>query len=256
MAYSGQIPTAGPMTAEALTEDINEELEELYARAPHAALSIGGTANMITGTLFPVPLNYSKARLVIFKPAQANTGAVQVNWGFGAVSLRDGLGQELDDADLSASVYYMAIYDEVNSRYQIAGLYDNTIGGGIDFMNSLLTRPVLDNYSVRVQSPAITSGVLVLDFVNGNVANVLLDQDVTSIIINNWPPGTRERTMVLYTTQDVTGGWFVDFDVPGWRWVNSIVPIPTLTPGKTDCWVLKSLNGGTDVLATPAGQNY
>src|SRR5688572_15871518 len=107
MSYDGQIVTTGPKTAAELAADINEELQELFARAPQWVGSIGGTANAITGTLFPVPLNYAKAKVVIFKPGQANTSAVTVNWsGLGVVSLTLSDGTALGSGALDPDLYY------------------------------------------------------------------------------------------------------------------------------------------------------
>ncbi|MGD9726058.1 MAG: hypothetical protein AB7L09_21215 [Nitrospira sp.] len=268
MAFNGQVVTAGPRTAAQFATDINEELEELFARAPQWVSAIGGSANAITGSLFPVPLNYSKARVVVFKPAQANTGAVTINWsGLGVVSLRDSGGAELGSGALDPTIWYFTVWDATNSRYMIAGMFavpgsgylplsGGNMTGAVNMQDNQIVRPTIKDYAIKRHAYSSIGGVLTLDFVNGNVAAVLLEEDITSIVISNWPPNNEEATMTIYTTQDSTGGWEVDFDQPNWLWPNNIVPVVSLVADKTDIYVIKSPSQGASVFATIGGQNY
>lgn len=107
----------------------------------------------------------------------------------------------------------------------------------------------------RVQTPAIAAGVLTLDFVDGHAAEVPVDQNITSIVVDNWPAANSLAKMTIAFTNDGVGGHTISWPV-GWRWANGSVPVFTTTALKTDIVVIMSVNGGTTIRATVAGQNY
>lgn len=113
----------------------------------------------------------------------------------------------------------------------------------------------LTGYDIIVQTPSSLAGVLALDFNDGDATSVLLEEDVTAITVGNWPPAGKLGKMTVFFTQDGTGGWTITPPV-GWRWSGGILPSTTPGPGKTDIWVIMSVDNGTTIYATLAGQDY
>lgn len=113
----------------------------------------------------------------------------------------------------------------------------------------------LTGYNIVVQTPSSTAGVLAMDFVNGDATSVLLDENVTSMTISNWPPAGRLGKMSTFLKQDAVGGWTVAWPA-GVTWAGGVVPTVTPTALKTDIAVFMSVDGGVTVFGTMAGQNY
>lgn len=130
----------------------------------------------------------------------------------------------------------------------------DTMSGELNMQDNLITRPVIKDYALKRTAPAIAAGVLTVDFTNGNVFEISLDQNVSSIVVNNWPPTGELGKMHLLLKQDGTGGRTVAFS--GYHWPNSVVPTVTPTANKMDIFVLMSPDAGSTIYATTAGQNY
>ncbi len=106
--------------------------------------------------------------------------------------------------------------------------------GNINFADFVLARPEMRDVSLTVATPSSSSNVLTLDMENGNVFDVTLTEDVTTLNLNNPPDHIpdllledgsggllledgsgvllREKTdqvglITLVVTQDGTGGW-------------------------------------------------
>lgn len=113
----------------------------------------------------------------------------------------------------------------------------------------------LTSYNIVVQDPGINVGVLALDFNEGDGAEVELDANVTSITVANWKSAGQLSKMTIFFKQLAPGGFTVAFP-GGWRWPGGTVPTITTTSLKTDILVIMSMDGGTTVFATLAGQHY
>ncbi len=113
----------------------------------------------------------------------------------------------------------------------------------------------LTSYNIIVQIPVIGAGVLPLDFNEGDGASISLNANVTSITVANWKPSGQLSKMTVFFKQLAPGGFTVAFP-GGWKWPAGGVPTITPTSLKTDILVVMSMDGGTTVFATLAGQNY
>ncbi|NCC27305.1 MAG: hypothetical protein EOM22_03910 [Gammaproteobacteria bacterium] len=103
-------------------------------------------------------------------------------------------------------------------------------------------------------APSISSGTLTLDCAAGNVFEVALNANITSLVFNNVPPSGTAYALTLALTANgtqrtVTWGAAV-------KWPNSSAPIITATSGKKDLIVMSTWDGGTTWHAGVAGQNY
>lgn len=113
----------------------------------------------------------------------------------------------------------------------------------------------LQRFEITTATTAVAAGVLALDFDDGDAASVLLDQNITSITVANWFTAGILSKMTVFFKQDGTGGRTVAFPA-GWKWAGGDVPTITSTANKTDIMVIMSVDGGTTIFATLAGQNY
>lgn len=113
--------------------------------------------------------------------------------------------------------------------------------------DNLLTRPVLKDYAEVVQSPAIVSGALAFNLENGNVAEVVLTANVTSITFLNPAPAGRACTLTAILRQDATGGRTVAWPASV-TWLGGSAPtVPAAANGVVVVSFLTT-NGGTSWL--------
>lgn len=114
----------------------------------------------------------------------------------------------------------------------------------------------LTGYNIMVASPGIGAGVLPLDFNNGDGASISLNANVTSITVANWKPAGQLSKMTIFFKQLAPGGFTVAFP-SFWKWpAGAGAPVVTPTALKIDILVVMSMDAGTTVFATLAGQNY
>lgn len=102
-------------------------------------------------------------------------------------------------------------------------------------------------------APTISSGTLTLDCSAGNVFNVALNANITTLSFTNVPSSGTAFALTLLLTADgtartVTWGASV-------KWPGGTAPTLTSTNGKVDAFVLFTHDGGTNWLAFTGGQN-
>lgn len=89
-------------------------VREFQVNAVRVLASVAGT-NTITGSMTPDLGSYSTGMMVIFTPANNNTGATTINIdSLGAKSIVKGDGTALESGDLQASTVHFLIYDGTN----------------------------------------------------------------------------------------------------------------------------------------------
>lgn len=89
-------------------------VREFQVNAVRVLASVAGT-NTITGSMTPDLTSYSTGMMVIFTPANNNTGATTINIdSLGAKSIVKGDGTALESGDLQASTAHFMIYDGTN----------------------------------------------------------------------------------------------------------------------------------------------
>jgi hypothetical protein len=124
---------------------------------------------------------------------------------------------------------------------------------GVGVVNSGTWSSNLKGYGEVKTAPTISSGTLTLNLANGNVFDVALNANITTLTITNPPASGTAGSFTLNLTADgtartVTWGASV-------KWANAVAPILTSTNGKVDVFVLYTLTGGTTWYAFMAGQN-
>jgi hypothetical protein len=144
----------------------------------------------------------------------------------------------------------------VNARtaLEAAALGANTFTGEQNIADQLLTRPFIKDYAEAVTAPTISGGTLVLNLENGNVFDVSLNANITTLTISNPPASGRAGSFTLILTADgtartVTWGAAI-------KWPGGTAPTLTSTSTKKDMFVFATLDGGTTFLGVVAGQNF
>ncbi len=74
--------------------------------------------------------------------------------------------------------------------------------GAWDHEDNRLLRPVLDDYAIQHQTAGSVSGVLTIDFEDGNSAYVALTENVTSVVLQNPPVSGRLGQLEIEILQD------------------------------------------------------
>ncbi len=127
-----------------------------------------------------------------------------------------------------------------------------TVSGSI-FLSGSLNTPVFIDYEERFTSPTISTGILTLNLANGNVFDVALNANITTLTISNPPAANNAGSFVLVFTADGTAR------VVSWGasilWPGGIAPTLTSTNGKKDVFGFISLNSGTNFMGFIGGQN-
>ena len=101
-------------------------------------------------------------------------------------------------------------------------------------------------------APTISTNTLTLDCSTGNVFNVSLNANVTTLSFSNVP--TSGNAYGLTLSLSITGSFTVTWPASV-KWPSGTAPTLTTTSGKTDTFVLFTYDGGTTWWAFTAGQN-
>ena len=139
----------------------------------------------------------------------------------------------------------------VNGKIQqIAFSYGG--GGGINFIGGDLTKYL----GVKKLNLSVETNVLTVPCRSGNTFEVLLDQNVNSILFEDWPPIDISQRVVLYLQQDSTGNKIINTWPSNVKWSNGIIPTLSTSPNSIDCIVFDSFDSGQTIYGNLAGQNY
>jgi hypothetical protein len=169
---------------------------------------------------------------------------VQVTGGGGAsVTISDTAPSSPNVGDLwwSSTLLTMFVYynDGTSSQWVVAS-------PGISASSPLVNAP----FSV---ANVAASGATALNWTNGDIQKVTLNANST-IAVSGWPASGTLAKLTLDIQN--TGA----FNITGWptgtKWAGGAAPTITSGAGKQDVIVLMSLDGGTTVLGSVAGQNY
>lgn len=146
-------------------------------------------------------------------------------------------GGSVDQARLAPSGNFIigTMTDDNTHRLQVAGRTKST------------------TYAETRTAPAIAAGVLTVNLNNGNVFDVVLNANITTLSITNPPASGTSFSFVLQLTADgtarsVTWGSSV-------KWPSGTAPTLTSTNGKVDTFIFITDDGGTNWYAFVAGQN-
>jgi hypothetical protein len=125
----------------------------------------------------------------------------------------------------------------------------------IDMQDQPLTRPQLKDFSETSTTPAVSSGSLTLDLETGNVFEVTLTADVTSLVLANPPPAGLAGSCTLILKQDGVGGRTLAW--PGSvRWAEGTPPVVTPAASAIDIYAFVTRDGGATWFGFPGGKDF
>lgn len=148
----------------------------------------------------------------------------------------------------------IAVYDlsgTANKKISHANLL-KVLTGSLNGQDNEVSRIDLKDYAEIVSSPAISSGSVTLNFENGNVFDVTLDENLTTMTLSNPPASGDSGSFTLILTQDGTGGRTVAFPA-SFKWAGGAAPTLTTTANAVDIITGVTLDGGTSYQVFAAG---
>jgi hypothetical protein len=146
----------------------------------------------------------------------------------------------------------LAAKDVVDAGDIAAGALD---GMPIDMQDQQLTRPELKDFSETSTTPAVSAGALTLDLETGNVFEVTLNEDVTTLALANPPAAGRAGSCTLILRQDATGGRTLAW--PGSiRWPAGNPPAISVAANAADVFAFVTTDGGTTWYGFLGGKDF
>ncbi len=140
----------------------------------------------------------------------------------------------------------------ITASRMAAGAFDNA---AINMTDQLLTRPKLKDFSEASTTPVVSAGVLTLDLETGNVFEVTLTGNVTSLVLANPPVSGSAGSATLILKQDATGGRTLAW--PGSvRWASGTPPAISVAANAIDIFAFVTRNGGATWYGFPGGKGF
>lgn len=127
--------------------------------------------------------------------------------------------------------------------------------GEVNCQDSKIIRPYFQDYAEVRPTPSSSAGTLTLDLTTGNVFEVTLTENVTTLTISNWPATGRAGSFTLVIHQDGTGGWTVTWPAAV-LWHNGSAPTVSAAIGATDIYSFLSTTAGTTIYGGVGGQAF
>lgn len=157
------------------------------------------------------------------------------------------------------------ILDSSNSGAAIAlsaGTHEVIIGpaagyatGQLNMQDLLLQRPELKDYSETVPTPSDVEGTLTLDMETGNVFEVTLTGNVTTLAINNPPASGKAGSLVLILKQDATGSRTFAFPA-SCRFAGGTAPTLSSVASAIDILTFITTDAGTSWYVMVGGTDF
>jgi hypothetical protein len=125
----------------------------------------------------------------------------------------------------------------------------------ISMQGALLSGAELVDYAESSPTPAISAGALTLDLDSGSVFEVLLTEDITSLILANAPAAGSAGSATLIVRQDATGGRMVAWPASV-LWAGGTAPLVTPAANAVDIYAFITRNAGATWFRFPGGQDF
>lgn len=125
----------------------------------------------------------------------------------------------------------------------------------INMQDAVLNAPELRDFSETSPTASISSGTLVLDLESGNVFEVTLTQNVTSLVLANPPAAGRAGSCTLIVRQGGAGGRSLAWQ-GSIRWPGGTSPSITSTANAIDVFSLITRDGGATWYGFLGGQDF
>ncbi len=120
--------------------------------------------------------------------------------------------------------------------------------GNFAFGDLVISRAKFKDTRLTLTTPSSSSGTLILDKENGDVFEVALFEDVTTLTLSNFPLSGKAGFMIFIAKQDATGTRVITWPAAvKWEQDTGFSPGQTADPNAVDIYMLMSTDGGTVV---------
>ncbi len=131
-----------------------------------------------------------------------------------------------------------------------AFLVDGSVSatGNFAWGDFLISRAKFKDTALTRTAPSSAAGTLILDMENGNVFEVTLTEDVTTLTLSNFPASGKAGSMIFIAKQDGTGTWDITWPAAvKWEQDTGFSPGQTTAANAVDVYMLMSTDAGTVV---------
>lgn len=223
-------------------EELDGDIQSLAGG--HDAVTLVGTPDYITivGQVITRGLvNLTTDVAGDLPVAEGGTGASDASGARGNLGLVIGTNVQAFDADLVALAALTAPATTLANALQPSS--------AIGMADQILSRPVIQDFAEIVQTPSIVSGALAFNLQNGNVGQVTLTANVTSMTFTNAPVSGRAGSLTLILKQDGTGGRTVAWPASV-TWLGGDAPVVPTGPNAVIVVFVLTTDGGTTWLGS------
>ncbi len=113
----------------------------------------------------------------------------------------------------------------------------------------------LKDYSEEKTAPVSSSATIVLDIENGNVFEIVLFEDITTVTLSNPSVSGTSCSITLILEQDPTSGWTITWPASV-DWAGGIAPTLSVGANDVDIVVLMTIDAGTRWYGTLVGNDF
>ena len=168
------------------------------------------------------------------------------------------------DAVTSAKIASAAVTASKIGAGAVTGtqLADGAVGASklqpgipIDMLDAVLDSPELRDFAETSPTAVVSGGILTLDLESGNVFEVTLTQNVTSLSVVHPPAPGRAGSCSLILKQDGTGGRTFTWPTSV-KWAGGAPPAITSASDAVDLYALVTRDGGVTWFGFPGGQDF
>lgn len=131
----------------------------------------------------------------------------------------------------------------------------NHDGMPLDLQDALLTRPALKDYAEVSPTLSVQDGVLTLDLKTGNVIEVTLTENATTVVLANPPQVGRAGSLTLIVRQDVVGEHELTWPASV-RWAGGSPPAISRAANAVDIYALFTRDGGATWYGMVGGKGF
>jgi len=126
-----------------------------------------------------------------------------------------------------------------------------------NFADFLVSRPVLKDYGEELSTVTSAANVATFNITNGNHFQITLSENVTTATISN-PTATGDVCAIMIDVKQAASGGPYTFAWPAAvKWAGGAsAPVITTTASATDCFLLRTRNGGTSWQGFICGQGF
>jgi hypothetical protein len=149
--------------------------------------------------------------------------------------------------DFSAATNDLEIFITLPSD----SIFSNPVTSNVNWGDYLIQRPYFKDYSEATSNVSSSSGTLTLDLENGNIFNVTVNENITTLTVSN-PPSTGRAggfLLILNFTSSYSISWPASFSFP-----NS--SYPALSTSGVDILSFLTVNAGSTWYGVVVGQSF